>query len=907
MRQSQPIPILVTKIEPPRSIVGVIDRPRLRALVPLLRTKQLTVIKAPPGFGKTSVALAWAERLRATDNTVAWLGLDQDDDVPTRLLYYAAHALQRAGNGLGASAIEMIAQMPLLPLETAISTLINELAELDDDVYLFLDDYHHVTEPTTHDGLSFFLRHASSNFHLVLTTRTDPPLPLAQLRVQNQLLEVNSAALRFDLAETRRFLEQEHAGHLNASDIKSLYSMTDGWPAALRLVASASAHRDREATAYAWSMRDIARPIGAYIEDNLATLPAEMIAFMLRTSILARVNASVCDAVTDTRSSQKLLDSIVSRQLLCTPLGQDDYWYRYHPLLAEFLRQRLATRHAAELPGLHRRAARWFASKELWTEAVTHAIAAGDTSQALEWVEHCAMAMVKRGDLLTLLGWQRLLPSQLMRGQLRVRLAIAWGMALAMRFDEALSLLADIEQDLADDSASTRDDVANECQTIRSVVVALQDDSTTSLSLAEPCMQPRTADPWNANVASNVVRNGHWRAGNLDAFYAVPWLPYSPDDDHRNLLSHVYRLCLQGLVELEQLRISVAERHFLEALQRAEECVVPLLPAAGLPSSLIARIRYEQGHLDEAEAMIGNRLPAINATAMLESVLTTYVVLARIAVSRSNIERAYVLLEQASNLGHARRWGRLVAAMQVERLRLYIREGRLTEASACMTRLDRLVSEYPAPVRCAWSEIGNYRSLARAYLALSTGAPKEAVEDLQALHEDALSAHRHYFGLRVDTLLSAALLEAGEPIKAVEMLYNVVKLAAPAGIYRTILDSGPQIGLMLPRLRQNVERKAESKQLLPYIDHLLQGWGELYKSDPAQAPSRATAESLTPRERGILELIAEGHSNKEIARSLAIAPETVKSHVKNIFDKLSVEKRAQAIARAQSLGLLKTV
>jgi len=223
-----------------------------------------------------------------------------------------------------------------------------------------------------------------------------------------------------------------------------------------------------------------------------------------------------------------------------------------------------------------------------------------------------------------------------------------------------------------------------------------------------------------------------------------------------------------------------------------------------------------------------------------------------------------------------------------------------------VTRLDGLVSEYPAPARCAWSEIADHRSLASAYLALSKGSAKEAVEHLQALRQDTLTAHRHYFRLRVDTLLSAALLDAGEPIKAVEMLYSVVKLAAPAGIYRTILDSGQQIGLMLPRLRQNVERKAESRQLLPYIDHLLQGWRE-HNSDAAQAPARATADSLTPRERGILELIAEGHSNKEIARSLAIAPETVKSHVKNIFDKLSVEKRAQAIARAQSLGLLKTV
>src|ERR1700674_5859475 len=398
MRQNQPVPILVTKIEPPRSIVGVMDRPRLLALLPLVRTKQLTVIKAPPGFGKTSVALAWAERLRGTDSRGAWLGLDQDDDVPTRLLYYAAHALQRACKSLGASALEMIAQMPLLPIETAISTLINELAELDEDVYLFLDDYHHITEPAIHDALSFFLRHASSNFHLVLMTRTDPPLPLARLRGQNQLLEVEASALRFDLAETRRFLEQEHVGDLNASNVTILHSTTEGWPAALRLVASASAHGGSGLTPYVRSMRDVARPIGAYIEELLATLLLDMMELMVRASILDRLNASVCDAVTDTTASRELLESIVNRQLLCIPLGQDEYWYRYHPLLAEFLRQRLETRHGAEVAELHRRAAQWFMSRELWTEAVAHAIAGGDTRQAADWIEHCAMAMVKRGD-----------------------------------------------------------------------------------------------------------------------------------------------------------------------------------------------------------------------------------------------------------------------------------------------------------------------------------------------------------------------------------------------------------------------------------------------------------------------------------------------------------------------------
>ena len=904
--QGAQLPILVTKIQPPGRSSGLLDRPRLLALLPLVRTKQLTLIKAAAGFGKTSVALAWAERLRGVDSKIAWLSLDEDDDVPGRLLYYAAHALQRACGGLGSTVIDMIAEISLLPIETGISTLINELAELDDDVFLFLDDYHHITEPAIHEGLSYFLRHASSNFHLVLMTRTEPPLPLARLLAQDQLLEVDASALRFDLVETRRFLEQGHVRDLNAADVKVLHSTTDGWPAALRLVASASAHGEGGLTPYVRSMPGVARPIGAYIEDMLATLPQEMVGFMARISILDRFNTPLCETVTGETSSQELLQGIVSRQLLLTPLDQDGYWYRYHPLLAEFLRQRLQTRNGAEVSELHRRAAHWFASKELWTEAVTHAIAAGDTHQALNWIEHCAMAMVKRGDLLTLLGWQLQLPNQLMRGQLSVRLAIAWGMALAMRFAEALALLTDIEQDLVSDRTSPRDDIANECQVIRSVVFALQDDTSAALSLAEPCVHRPSPDPWNPNVSSNVVRLGHWKAGNLEAFYAVPWLPYSADDDHRNLLSHVYRVCFQGLVELQQLRLDVAERYFLEALRQGEQYVGPQSTAAALPASLIAQIRYEQGRLEEAEAMIGDRLPVINATAMLECVQRTYFVLARVAVGHSNIERAYALLEQAGSLGYARHWGRLIAAAQLERTCLYLGEGRLTEASACLFHLDRLVSEYPAPARCAWSQIEDYRSLARAHVALAQGSPNDAVAVLRALGGDALSARRHYFGLRVDTLLSVALLEAGEPIKAVEVLQNVVKLAAPAGVYRTILDSGPQIGLMLPRLRENVERKAESKQLLSYLDHLLLGWTTIYQPGPAQAP-RAIAESLTPRERGILGLIAEGQSNKEIARSLGIAPETVKSHVKNIFDKLSVEKRAQAISRAQSLGLLRTV
>ncbi len=184
-------------------------------------------------------------------------------------------------------------------------------------------------------------------------------------------------------------------------------------------------------------------------------LPSDTVQFMLRTAILDRFSAALCQAVTRVNASGDLLDSIERRQLLLTPLDQERQWYRYHPLLAAYPRRRLEAQSGDEIPSLQRRAAQWFAAREMWTDAVQYAIWAGDTVQAVSWIENCAMTLVKRGDMLTLLSWQRLLPAELMRRQIKVRLAIAWGLALAMRFEEALGLVTEIERDISSDERST--------------------------------------------------------------------------------------------------------------------------------------------------------------------------------------------------------------------------------------------------------------------------------------------------------------------------------------------------------------------------------------------------------------------------------------------------------------------
>jgi LuxR family maltose regulon positive regulatory protein len=843
------------------------------------------------------------QQLEQGENAVAWLTIDSDDDEPPAFLFYVAHALQRARNKLGAAAIDLLQESFLINPRAIVSTLINDLADLDDEVYLFLEDYHWVTDPEIHETLTFFLRHAPSHCHVVLTTRAEPPLPLASLRAQNQLLEIDASALRFDLQETQDFLEFETPDTLVPSEVRLLHEKTEGWAAALRIVAPTPIQSRQDFARYVRNLSGTQRPIDTYLDEMFHGLPREVVEFMLRTAILDRLCTPLCESLTGGSSSGALLRSIHERQLLLMPLDQEGRWYRYHPLLSEYLTQRLGAELGNEIPGLHQRASLWYASQELWTDAVQHAVAAGDAIRALEWIRNCAMLLVKRGDLFTLLGWQRLFPATLMRSQPEIKLAIAWGMSLAMRPDEAIELAGEIERDSGANHSPDGEVIRCECEAIRSVAFALKDDSEAGLSVAQDCLNQST-DPWTANVASNVVRLGLLKRGDLKTFYATPWIPYSLDDDRRNVFASVYYRCIQGMAETQQLRIAAAERYYLDAMRLAEQHVGPNSVAAALPASLIARIRYEQGRFDEAESMLIDRVSLINAGAMLDCVLNAYFVMARIAEHRMKLERAHTLLELAENQGNRRGWARLSAAAILERAQLCLSEGRIEEAAEHVNRLERLAAAHPAPTKCAWSDIHRYTALGRAYVASAEQRFDDAIPILDGLRHELESVRNLHLAHRVDTHLAIVRFRAKQATEALATFGGVVTTFARAGIYQTILDEGIEVGPLLVAFQENAERTGGSPKLMSYVSKLIEAWNSRYQ--PHQTPTSAITESLSAREGDILRLIAEGLSNKEIARNLAITPETVKSHVKHIFTKLNVEKRAQAVTRAQILGLTGT-
>jgi LuxR family maltose regulon positive regulatory protein len=892
---------LATKVYPPRLPAGLIDRPRLVALADKAESRRLTVIKAPAGFGKTSLALAWLNRLTASGAVVAWLSLDGDDDEPARFFHHLAQALHNACSNVGASAISLTTEASLMPAQSIGSTLINELFEVDDEIYLFIDDYHLIGQPAIHDAMAHFIANIPSNTHVVLCTRTDPPLPLAQLSAKNELMEIDAAALRFNIDETRSFVEHECPGGRHAAGIKSLFAHTEGWAAALRISASVLSRDGGKALQDMSPPSGASRPFAAYLEDILRRLPAEMVGFMLRTSILDRLCAPLCEAVTGMAAAQDMLESISTRQLLLEPLDIEGHWFRYHHLMGEYLRRRLATHHPDEVAGLHRRACQWYADQEQWTDAVRHAIAAGDTEHAVSLMGHCAMTLVTKGDLLTLLGWQRQFPAHLMRGQVGITLAIAWGMALALRFDEALAMLEDIERDAGAGNDEAARNIRWECQAIRSVIAGLQDDAPRALAIAQTCLEHPSTDSWTTNVASNVVRFGHWKAGNLGALYATPWIPYSIEEDQRNVFASVYRLCLLGHAEMQQMHFVLAERYFTESIRLAERHSGPKSIAAALCAPMIAQIWYEQGRLDEAEALLVDLMPLIDLAVLLDSTFFAYRVLVRIAISRANFEHAYALLDHAQSLGYMRGWDRMIAGVHVERARLYLREGRITEAAACVVQLDQLADARAAASKPVSPEIDTFRAIAVGSLAMEQRRTNEAVESITAALRSVESRHNDYLALRLRTVLALVWMRANDQARAVEIFRDVLNTSHD--IYRSIIDQGAAIGPLLQAVRDDTRSTSTTKETVAYLDRLLDGWRAL-QAPGAKPASDTVREALSARERSIVELIAQGQSNKEIARTLGISPETVKTYVKNIFVKLNVDKRAQAVARAQALGLV---
>jgi LuxR family maltose regulon positive regulatory protein len=889
--------VVETKVVPPLPRRHSIRRERLDSLLAEAAERKLTILRAPAGFGKTTLALAWVESLRARGDSVAWFAIDSDDDEPRRFAHYLIHALGRAARDIGRESREAVRSSPLHHARTL---LVNEIADYGDELFLFLDDYHAISNDDIHEFLTFLLRRAPANLHVVMLSRSDPPLELGTFRARGELLEIDATELRFTRDETQAFLKLAAPRPLDGREVAGIYKLTEGWPAALRIT-SISFGTGRDPGELLRSLARSPRSIGGFLDELCALIPPDLLDFMQRTAIAGRLSAALCQHLTGRADSQECLASLERLQLV-SALDPEQELFVVHQLFREYLLQRIERDHAGELAELHRRAAEWYEAHALPSESVKHLLAAGDADAALRQIAGCARDMVERGDLLTLLDWQNQLRVNFVQQPVALQLAMIWAEALSLSRQEALMHITAVEESLDGLDERQAAMARRECLAFRAIRAGLADDLRTADELVET-FRPRPDDPQlERESVLNVQRFVHVAKARWADLYAIP---SAVRDGVGDLLPATYRATIVALAEMSQGHTASAERQLRQGLEVGGR-IGGFTSAARMAVGPYAELLYETGRIAEAESMLREDIDLIGSGVVLDTVLSGLVTLAKIAWRRGSVDQAVAVLERAEAVGLTRDWPRLVAAALYQRLRFAQQQGSTTTTLGLLKRLQLLRSEGAEPQWRGLQGVRHYCAMAEAAVDLEHNRPKSAVAAIAPLFDDALACGAMLPGVRLGAILARAWVLARATPEALRVFKQLLDIVEETSYVSPLVDEGPEVLNLLAQVEVGGPASAEGARarLRRQLHAAASGiWGPA--AERAIDETEASRTALTPRECEILELIAEGQSNKTIAKQLGLAPETVKSHLKNIFQKLGVERRTQAVLRAEEFGLLR--
>jgi LuxR family transcriptional regulator, maltose regulon positive regulatory protein len=954
--------IVVTKLLVPPARAGFVDRPRLTLKLSSISGGALVLVSAPAGFGKTTFLGDWA---RSSAVPVAWLSLEPTDNDPARFVTYVRAALNRArcqvpdteSRGMEPDTRHLTPDT----LQRAITTVINEIAATEREVALVLDDFHLIENPAIHDAVAFLVEHSPPNLRLVISGRTDPPLPLGSLRAAARLIEIRADDLGFRPGEAARFIESRLGRSLEPETLDAIEAGTEGWAAGLQLVALALESAD--------GGRDpLPRLDGShrYVFDYLAEevfqgqLP-EVQTFLLKTSILDRLCTSLCDAVTGAdalrandqfkvQSSRfkvaardfepgtlnfelersDMLEAIERANLFLVPLDDERRWFRYHHLFAEFLRARLEKDLPSEAARLHDAASKWFEEHRMPGEAIRHALASGDYDRASLLIELASEATIQRGELATLLGWLDGLPRQVVRQAPGLGIWYAWMMLLTGQLHrvepfllQAESRLLEIEEASAGAAAtkphtngSSRvgdpHQAAGQVAVIRSCLALRQGDVAGAIDqcrLALDRLQKSGIDnPTMRSITAANLGEAHLAWGDLAAaaraFKEAQSTSYAAGETYNaagftSALAQIY--VLRG-------DLGHAERAYAQALEILAPPRFEPVPALGKLYSGLGNIYREWNRLEQALPLALKGVALSETGAELGALLIGYVSLARVRQALGDREGALAALEKAAQA--ARRSNSEVDAAYVQawRVRTHLAQGDTRMAARLVEELeaDPALAAQGRPL-LTLREV-TLGGLARVRIAL--GAGREVLSMLRHGQSEAEAADRMGFHIEFAMLEALALQSSGDTAQAVIALTRALAFAEPRGYIRLFVDESLPVFRLLTLALQSQRRgpyrlTPSTAPSAGYVRLLLQTLGDdLARTGEAGAPCEDPADSLTPRELEVARLLCGRLSYHDIAERLVVTENTAKWHVKNVYRKLQVAGRADLIERAQELGLL---
>jgi LuxR family transcriptional regulator, maltose regulon positive regulatory protein len=854
--------------------------------------RTLTLLSASAGFGKTTLLGEWLDELRRRDPKlgVAWLSLDEGDGDPSRFLLYLIAALQRVEPSCGADAAAAL-QSPRPPSAKSILTeIINEIEGLAKDIILVLDDYHCVDSPLVDEQLAFLLEHPPARLRLVVATREDPALPLARLRARGELSELRAEELRFTAAEAADFLGASMGLELQAEEIAALEARTEGWIAGLQL-AALSMRGEKDVASFIRSFTGSHRFVLDYLaEEVLRRQSASVQAFLLRSSVLDRLCAPLCDAVMGGTGGQETLEYLERGNLFIVPLDEERRWYRYHRLFAELLRQRLEQRPAkgglaAEAGGgaaaLQLRASLWCEANGLPIEAFKYATAAGDLDRAERLMTSREMPLHSREAVIPILDWLSSLDAAILDARPSLRLRLAAMSLVAGRtagVEEALlaaesgfRAAGDGSRHLLGQAAAARATLA----VTRYQAEEIMAQSSRALELLRPeDLGFRMTATWAMAVAHSLKGE---RAAVGRAFAELESMSRAAEDPFFSQLA----LCGLGEVQEQDNFLREAAATFAGALKSFGDHPQPNANEAHLG---LARILCEWNELDAAqeEAECGLAL-ARQYDQSIDRFILCELLLSRIKLARGQVAAASASLEQlAATAGSPNFLHRLpeIAELRVSAL---LRAGDVEGAAS-------LAESFELP-------------LSRARVLLARNEPLPALGLLEARRAEMAGRGWQDELLKVAILQALALDAAGREEEALGLLGQAMGWAEPGGFLRLFLDEGGRMQGLLTRLAARGGQNVYAAKLLSAFETEMTA-GSMPEAEAAAPLAQALIEPLSRRELEVLRLVSEGLSNQEIGERLFLALDTIKGHNRRIFEKLGVKRRTEALARARELGLL---
>lgn len=909
------IPLLETKLHLPGWRSSLLSRPRL--IVRLRRGVEgrLTLVSAPPGFGKTTLLAEWLAAAKANGRPAGWVSLDRGDDDPALFWTYVITALQRARPGVGAHALARLRSPQPPSIDEVLTTLLNEIDAVEDDITLVLDDFHVVEAEPIHAALTFLLDHLSPRLHLVIASRTDPPFPLARLRALGQLTELRAADLRFTPDEAAAFLKQVMGLSLSPVDVAVLEERSEGWIAGLQLAALSLRGRE-DVHGFLAAFSGDNRYIADYlVEEVLHRQPAAVRRFLLQTSILERLSGPLCDAVTGGEGGSTLLETLERGNLFVVPLDDRRRWYRYHHLFADVLQAQAREEEPDRVCTLHRRASTWYERNGSPSDAVRHALAAGDQERAAGLIEMAWPDLERSGHFATWLGWVRELPDAMVRARPVLSMGFAWALLNAGELEAGEARLRDVERWLdgaADPSGEPATPpamvVVDEAQ-FRSLPVAL---ATARTYLAQSLGDVAGTVAHARRLLELVPESDHlargpgaallglafWASGELEM--AVRTFSASMAGLQRagDSLSAIGGSFVLGDMQMARGRLRVAAATYENALARAAKQPRPVFPGVEELRTGLGELHRERGDLEAAERNLRSAAQVREEAELPGNPCRWYAARARVRGARGDLDGALALLEEAERL-HLRSPIPDVRPVAAMKARILIAQGSLAGAEAWAEGSSGLSAE-DAP---SYMREFEHLTLARVLLARHA-----ADRDDRSLHRAIGLLNRLLpaaeEGGRTGSVIEILMLQAlvhqagADTPRALVALEQALALATPEGYLRIFVDEGEPLRRLL--------RHAAARGIAgEYVRRLLAAFDAPVQPVPSARPAAtALVQPLTPREVEILRLIAAGMRNREIAKHLFISSSTVKRHVANTYSKLGVGHRTAAVARANELKLL---